>query len=62
VRHYYTGEVLVESFLALAIVVEATPFGRMMGNIYLRVARPGVPTQLFPNQPAAIKWLRTYVS
>src|SRR5260370_33568322 len=47
VRHYYTGEVLVESFTALARVVEATPFGRIMGNIYLRVPRPGVPRQLF---------------
>ena len=62
VRHYYTGEVLVESFLALAIVVEATPFGRMMGNIYLRVARPGVPTRLFPNEASALAWLHTFVS
>jgi hypothetical protein len=62
VRHYYTGEVLVESFLALALVVEATPFGRMMGNIYLRVARPGVPTRLFPDEDSALAWLRSFVS
>jgi hypothetical protein len=62
VRHYYTGEVLVESFLALAVVVEATPFGRMMGNIYLRVARPGVPTRLFPDEGSALAWLRSFVS
>ncbi|HXU73558.1 MAG TPA: hypothetical protein VN947_29770 [Polyangia bacterium] len=62
VRHYYTGEVLLASFLALALVVEATPFGRMMGNIYLRVARPGVPTRLFPDEPSALTWLRTFLS
>ena len=62
VRHYFTGEVLVESFTALALVVEATPFGRMMGNIYLRVARPGVPTQLFADEAGALAWLRTFVS
>ncbi len=62
VRHYYTGEVLVESFTALALVVEATPFGRIMGNIYLRVARPGVPTRLFPDETSALAWLRTFVS
>ena len=59
VRHYYTGEVLVESFLALALLVEATPFGRMMGNIYLRVARPGIPTKLFAGEEPAIAWLRS---
>lgn len=59
VRHYYTGEVLVESFLALALLVEATPFGRTMGNIYLRVARPGIPTRLFAGEEQAIAWLRS---
>jgi hypothetical protein len=62
VRHFYTGEVLVESFLALALVVEATPFGRIMGNIYLRVARPGVPTRLFANEAGALAWLQTFLA
>lgn len=62
VRHYYTGEVLVESFLALALVVEASPFGRMVGNIYLRVARPGVPTRLFPDEASALAWLRSFLA
>jgi len=61
VRHFFTGEVLVESFSALALVVEATPFGRMMGNIYLRVARPGVPTRLFPSEAGALAWLNEFV-
>ena len=58
VRHFYTGDVLVASFVALAILVEATPFGRTMGNIYLRVARAGIPTRLFADESAAIAWLR----
>ena len=62
VRHYYTGEVLVQSFLALAMLVEATPFGRMMGNVYLRVARPGVPTRLFDSEASALAWLRAFLS
>ena len=61
VRHYYTGKILVDSFLALALVVEATPFGLMMGNIYLRVARPGVPTRLFPTEAGALAWLRPFL-
>jgi hypothetical protein len=57
VRHYYSGRLLVESFSALGLVVEASPFGRMMGNVYLRVARPGIPAQLFPDENSALDWL-----
>jgi hypothetical protein len=59
-RHYYTGKLLVEAFSALGLVVESTPFGRMMGNVYLRVARPGVPTRLFDDEVSAVTWLRSF--
>jgi hypothetical protein len=58
VRHFYTGEQLVASFKALALVVESTPLGYVIGNIYLRVARPGIPTQLFASRDNAFDWLR----
>jgi hypothetical protein len=58
VRRHYTGDVLVASFVAIAILVEATPFGRTMGNIYLRVARAAIPTRLFANEGDALAWLR----
>jgi hypothetical protein len=61
VRHFYTGEILVESFLALAMVVQAKPFGRMMGNVYLRIARPGIASRLFTEEAAALQWLRTFL-
>jgi hypothetical protein len=61
VRHFYTGTLLTRSFLALGLVVEASPFGRMMGSVYLRVARPGIPTRLFAEEAAALAWLRTFV-
>jgi hypothetical protein len=32
----------------------------MMGNVYLRVARPGIPAQLFLDEPRAIGWLITH--
>ncbi len=57
VRHLYSGTILVESFSALALLIEASPFGRMMGNIYLRIARPGIPTKLFTDEDAALSWL-----
>ena len=59
-RHHYSGQTLVERFSALALLVEASPFGRMLGNVYLRVARPGIPTQLFSDDTQAVEWLKTY--
>ena len=56
-RHHYSGQTLVERFSALALLVEASPFGRMLGNVYLRVARPGIPTQLFSDEARAVNWL-----
>ena len=37
-RHVYSGQLLVDGFTALALLIEASPLGRMMGNMYLRVA------------------------
>ena len=59
-RHVYSGQLLVEGFTALALLIEASPLGRMMGNMYLRVARPGIPTQLFTSETSATEWLRGY--
>jgi hypothetical protein len=56
-RHHYSGQTLVDSFTAIAMLVESNPFARMMGNVYLRVARPGVPTQLFTDESQALTWL-----
>ena len=60
VRHHYSGQTLVEGFSALALLVEASPLGRMMGNVYLRIARPGIPTQLFSDEARALEWLIEY--
>ena len=60
VRHFYTGQVLIDGFCAIALLVEASPLGRMMGNVYLRVARPGIPTQLFTSESGALAWLRDH--
>jgi hypothetical protein len=61
-RHEYSGQRLVDGFTALAIVIEASPLGRMIGNIYLRIARPGIPTQLFTTDAHAVEWLQEYLA
>ena len=57
-RHLYSGRTLVASFTALALVVEASPLGLMMGNVYFRVASPGIPARLFTNHARAHEWLK----
>ena len=57
-RHFYTGSVIVDVCSALALLVETNPLGRIMGNVYLRVANPGVPTQVFDSERKALTWLR----
>jgi hypothetical protein len=61
-RHHYSGQTLVERFSALALLIEGSPFGRMMGNVYLRIARPGIPTQLFSDEGRALEWLNAHRS
>jgi hypothetical protein len=62
VRHHYSGQALVDGFSALALLVEASALGRMMGNVYLRIARPGIPTQLFAEEAPALEWLKEHIS
>lgn len=57
VRRFYSGTILSD-FTALALLVKANPLGRMIGNVYLRIANTGIPTRLFTNEPPAIEWLR----
>ena len=61
-RHHYSGQTLVDHFSAMALLIESSPFGRMFGNVYLRVARPGIPTQLFVSEEKAVEWLTKYTS
>jgi hypothetical protein len=60
-RHLYSGQPLVDGFTALALLVEASPLGTMMGNVYFRVARPGIPTYLFTDEARAVEWLKGYL-
>jgi len=60
VRHIYKGEALSGAFTAFAMLVESNPVGRLMGNIYLRIARLPIPARIFADEEAARAWLRGY--
>ena len=57
VRRVYMGESLI-AFTAMAMLVRASPLGRTMGNVYLKIARPKIPTKLFTQESKALAWLR----
>lgn len=57
-RHLYSGQTLEAGFTALALLVEGSALGVMMGNVYFRVARPGIPARLFTDEARAIEWLK----
>lgn len=57
VRRHYSGPLVAENFTALGLVVDDGPFGRMMGNLYFRVADLEIATRLFPTEGEAIAWL-----
>lgn len=60
-RHYYAGKQLTDFFTSLAVLVPIGAFGKMMGNLYLRVANPGIPSKLFDSESEAVQWSARYV-
>ena|SRR5579872_6464815 len=60
VRRYYSGQKVSEHFTALGLLVDAGPFGRMMGNLYFRVAQLEIATQIFATEGDAVAWLLPY--
>ena len=64
VRHYYVGRALANNFTALGLLVEPSPMGRMLGDVFFRMiqsandGRTDVgPTKVFVDEPTAIEWL-----
>jgi hypothetical protein len=58
VRQQYAGERFDPSFAAMGLLVRNNPLGITMGNIYFKIARPGIPTRIFSEEPKALAWLR----
>ena len=58
VRHFYKGDLIGEAFCALAIQVDGSPLGFMVGNLYLRITRQIIPTRLFTLAEDPLPWLR----
>jgi hypothetical protein len=55
-RAYFGGAEAARVELAAAILV-GSPLSRMIGNFYLTVSAPLIPTRLFASYAEAIAWL-----
>lgn len=57
VRHFYAEAPLGGVYRAAAFIIAGSPLGRMMGNVYLRIARHAIPVKLFTDEASAVAWL-----
>lgn len=59
-RQYYSGDEAARVASAVAIIVD-TPVSRVLGNFYLGVSKPHLPSQLFTSEAEALQWLNGYI-
>ena len=59
-RQYYSGEEAALVASAAAIIVD-TPVSKALGNFYLGVSNPHLPSRLFSSDSEALEWLKGYL-
>jgi hypothetical protein len=60
-RSYYAGPETASTQTAAALLV-GSPLSRAVGNFFLGLNKPLIPTRLFTSEPEAIAWLRGFVA
>ncbi len=58
-RSYYASAEVAEVFSATALIV-SSPVSRAIGNFFLGLNKPSMPTRLFGSEAEALGWLRTF--
>jgi len=59
-RNYFAGEEAAKVASAVALIVDS-PVSRVLGNFYLGVSHPHLPTRLFSLEAEALEWLKGYL-
>ncbi len=59
-RIYYASEESAKVASAVAIIV-GTPVSRVMGNFYLGLSNPHLPSRLFTSEQEALEWLKGFL-
>lgn len=55
-RRYFEGPEAEQATAAVALVI-GSPVSRVLANFFIRVSNQRIPTQLFTDEAAAIRWL-----
>jgi hypothetical protein len=59
-RHYYASEEAAAVASAAAIII-GSPVSRVLGNFYLGLSNPHLPSRLFTDEDEALAWLRGFL-
>lgn len=59
-RHLYASEEAARVASAVGLIV-GTPVSRVLGNFYLGLSNPHLPTRLFAVESEALDWLKGYI-
>lgn len=59
-RNQFSTKGRETNVLAFAIVI-GSPLSRVIGNFFMGINKPAVPTKLFDNEIEAEKWLKPYI-
>lgn len=59
-RKYYSGEEAAKVASAAAIIVD-TPVSKVLGNFYIGISHPQLPSRLFSSEDEALEWLKGYI-
>lgn len=60
-RHLYASEEAARVASAVGLIV-GTPVSRVLGNFYLGLSNPHLPTRLFDAEAEALEWLKGYLA
>ena len=58
---YYASEETAKTGIAVALIV-GTPVSKVLGNFYLGVCSPHLPTRLFTSEQEALEWLKGFLT
>ncbi|MEO7734103.1 MAG: hypothetical protein ABIY55_24280 [Kofleriaceae bacterium] len=60
-RNYFAGPQTAK-YQTVAALVVTSPLARAVGNFFMGLNRPMIPTRMFPDTASALVWLRTQVA
>ena len=58
-RTFFTTNGRTTNTLAFAIIIDSS-VSKAVGNFFMAISKPGIPTKLFLDEQSALEWLRKF--